>query len=262
MRWLAEHHGLHFDTYDDLWRWSVADLEAFWTSIVEFFEVAVRSTGRAHPGRARRCRARAGSRAPRSTTPRTSSAMLRPTGQRLSTNPRRGRWPSCPGPSSKRRSPRSPPALREMGVNRGDRVVAYMPNMPETVVAFLAAASLGAIWSSCSPDFGVDAVLDRFAQIEPEVLFAIDGYSYGGKPFSQTLRDPAAPAGPADPRAHRPGAPTSRRRADEPRPAATPWDDVDRPPGRRAALRAGPVRSPAVGAVLVRHHRPAQSPGA
>jgi acetoacetyl-CoA synthetase len=77
-------------------------------------------------------------------------------------------------------------SLREMGVNRGDRVVAYMPNVPETVVAFLAAASLGAIWSSCSPDFGVDAVVDRFAQIEPTVLFAVDGYTYGGRQFSRT----------------------------------------------------------------------------
>src|SRR5207249_205652 len=76
-------------------------------------------------------------------------------------------------------------ALKEMGVKRGDRVVAYMPNIPETVVAFLATASLGAVWSSCSPDFGVDAVLDRFAQIEPKVLFAVDGYTYGGKPFAR-----------------------------------------------------------------------------
>src|SRR5205823_8445648 len=76
-------------------------------------------------------------------------------------------------------------SLRNLGVRPGDRVVGYMPNMPETVVAFLAAASLGAIWSSCSPDFGVDAVLDRFAQIEPKVLFAVDGYAYGGKPFAR-----------------------------------------------------------------------------
>src|SRR5207302_10238643 len=76
-------------------------------------------------------------------------------------------------------------SLREMGVKRDDRVVAYMPNIPETVVAFLATASLGAIWSSCSPDFGVDAVLDRFSQIEPKVLFAVDGYTYGGKAFSR-----------------------------------------------------------------------------
>src|SRR5205807_1395418 len=76
-------------------------------------------------------------------------------------------------------------ALKNMGIKRGDRVVAYMPNIPETVVAFLATASIGAVWSSCSPDFGVDAVLDRFAQIEPKVLFAVDGYTYGGKPFAR-----------------------------------------------------------------------------
>ncbi len=72
-------------------------------------------------------------------------------------------------------------ALREMGVQRGDRVAAFLPNLPETVVAFLATASIGAIWSSCSPDFGVRSVLDRFGQIEPKVLFAVDGYFYNGK---------------------------------------------------------------------------------
>jgi acetoacetyl-CoA synthetase len=74
-------------------------------------------------------------------------------------------------------------ALRSMGVKRGDRVVAYLPNIPQTVIAFLACASIGAIWSSCSPDFGTRSVIDRFNQIEPRVLFAVDGYSYGGKAF-------------------------------------------------------------------------------
>ncbi|MHC5003133.1 MAG: acetoacetate--CoA ligase, partial [Planctomycetota bacterium] len=74
-------------------------------------------------------------------------------------------------------------ALRDAGVKTGDRVVGFMPNMPETVVAMLAAASLGAIWSSCSPDFGVKGVLDRFARIEPTVLFTADAYYYGGKRF-------------------------------------------------------------------------------
>ena len=73
--------------------------------------------------------------------------------------------------------------LIRLGVGRGDRVVAYAPNSVETVVAFLAVASLGAIWSSCSPDFGIRAVRDRFAQIEPTVLLAVDGYCYGGKRF-------------------------------------------------------------------------------
>jgi acetoacetyl-CoA synthetase len=75
--------------------------------------------------------------------------------------------------------------LREMGVQPGDRVVAYMPNIPETIAAFLACASLGAIWSSCSPDMGAGTVVDRFRQIEPKVLFAVDGYRYGGKSFDR-----------------------------------------------------------------------------
>jgi len=72
-----------------------------------------------------------------------------------------------------------------MGVQRGDRVVAYMPNIPETLMAFLACASMGATWSSCSPDFGTNSVIDRFKQIEPKVLFAVDGYQYGGKTFDR-----------------------------------------------------------------------------
>jgi acetoacetyl-CoA synthetase len=75
--------------------------------------------------------------------------------------------------------------LRDLGVGEGDRVVAYMPNIPETIAAFLACASLGAIWSSCSPDFGARSVIDRFAQIEPKVLFAVDGYRYNGRDFDR-----------------------------------------------------------------------------
>ncbi|MBW7905557.1 MAG: acetoacetate--CoA ligase [Phycisphaerae bacterium] len=79
-------------------------------------------------------------------------------------------------------------AMRADGVKAGDRVAAYMPNIPETIVAMLATASIGAIWSSCSPDFGAQAVVDRFGQIEPKVLFATDGYTYGGKVFSLEQR--------------------------------------------------------------------------
>ena len=78
--------------------------------------------------------------------------------------------------------------LRRLGVGRGDRVVAYLPNAPETVVALLATASIGAVWSSCAPEFGVPTVVDRFAQIEPKVLLATDGYSYGGKHFDRRER--------------------------------------------------------------------------
>ena len=71
--------------------------------------------------------------------------------------------------------------LQRLGVGRGDRVVAYLPNIPETLVAFLATASLGAVWASCAPEFGAHSVVDRFGQIEPTVLFAVAGYGYGAK---------------------------------------------------------------------------------
>src|SRR4051794_19166004 len=73
--------------------------------------------------------------------------------------------------------------LVELGVEKGDRVAAYMPNIPETIAAFLATASLGAVWSSAAPEFGARSVIDRFQQIEPKVLLAIDSYRYGGKDF-------------------------------------------------------------------------------
>jgi acetoacetyl-CoA synthetase len=78
--------------------------------------------------------------------------------------------------------------LRRLGVGRGDRVVAYMPNVAETVIAFLATASIGAIWSSCAPEFGTPTVVDRFAQIEPKVLIATEGYRYGGRDFDRRER--------------------------------------------------------------------------
>src|SRR5712692_6562671 len=74
-------------------------------------------------------------------------------------------------------------ALRSMGVQRGDRVVSYMGNIPETLIAFLATASLGAVWSSCSSDFGSSSVIERLKQIEAKLFFAVDGDQYGGNPF-------------------------------------------------------------------------------
>jgi acetoacetyl-CoA synthetase len=75
--------------------------------------------------------------------------------------------------------------LRKLGVKAGDRVVAYMPNIPETVIAMLATTSIGAVWSSCGPDFGTRGVLDRFTQLAPKLLFYVDGYQYGGRPFDR-----------------------------------------------------------------------------
>ena len=88
---------------------------------------------------------------------------------------------------------RSARALQTWSIEPGDRIAAYVPNVPESVIGALAAASVGAIWSSCSPDFGVQGVLDRFGQIEPRILIGADGYTYGGKRFDRlsTLADVA-----------------------------------------------------------------------
>jgi acetoacetyl-CoA synthetase len=183
-RWLAQHRGLHFDSYEALWHWSVTDLETFWTTIVEFFQIefarpAERILGeRAMPG----ARWFEGAQINYAQNVFRHASGDRPA---LVYQSETRALASLSWAALEAQVASVAATLRGMGVRPGDRVVAYMPNMPETVVAFLAAASLGAIWSSCSPDFGVEAVLDRFAQIEPVVLFAVDGYTYGGKPFSR-----------------------------------------------------------------------------
>jgi acetoacetyl-CoA synthetase len=184
MRWLAERRGLSFDSYEELWRWSVEDLEAFWASIWDYFEVQADGEPESvldsieMPG----ARWFAGTRLnyaehvfagkDETETAILHASELRDLGE-MSWGELRSRVAAVAG------------GLRALGVEPGDRVVAYLPNIPEAIVAFLATASIGAVWSSCSPDFGPGSVIDRFAQIEPKVLFAIDGYSYGGKPFDR-----------------------------------------------------------------------------
>jgi acetoacetyl-CoA synthetase len=184
MRWLAAERGLRLDTYDELWRWSVEDVEAFWSSIWEFFEVGADGdferplSARQMPG----AEWFAGTRLNYAEhvfagkddgeTAILHASELREL-EKLSWGELRAAVAAVAA------------GLRELGVERGDRVVAYMPNIPEAIVAFLASASIGAIWSSCSPDFGPASVVDRFAQIEPRVLFAVDGYRYGGKDFDR-----------------------------------------------------------------------------
>jgi acetoacetyl-CoA synthetase len=180
MRWLAQKKGLHFTENEELWVWSVEHLEDFWASLWEYFEIKASTpytTVLAHP-----------------TMPGAqwfSGAELN-YAEHIFRNAT-GERPALLSQSETRpltelsweelahRVASVAVALRAMGVQRGDRVVNYMPNIPETVIAFLATASLGAIWSSCAPEFGTQSVIDRFQQIEPKVLFAVDGYSYNGK---------------------------------------------------------------------------------
>ncbi len=173
-----------FEDYDALWRWSVDDLEAFWASIVEFFDVRFSEGGsvvlddRSMPG----AKWFPGSKVSFAEHVFSGKDDREVAIRHASESRPLGEWTW-----GRLRSETAAIAagLRALGVDQGDRVVAYMPNIPETVAAFLACASLGAVWSSAAPEFGARSVVDRFAQVEPKVLLAIDGYRYGGKDFDR-----------------------------------------------------------------------------
>ena len=189
MHWLERERGLRFDDYAALWRWSVDDLEGFWTSVVDYYDIPLRGVG-ARSSATRRCPARAGSRAPSSTTRRRSSAVV-PDRPALLFASEREPLREMSGAEFTAAVAAAAAGFRRLGVGRGDRVAAVIPNIPEAVVALLACASIGAIWSSCSPDFGTQSLVDRFAQISPKVLIAVDGYTYGGKPFDRARSSPS-----------------------------------------------------------------------
>jgi acetoacetyl-CoA synthetase len=184
MRWLEAERGLSFTGYGELWQWSVDDLDGFWSAIWEFF--GVQADG--DPSTVLVSREMPGARWFPDTRLNYAEHVF--AGKRdeevailhASELQELGelRWGEL-----RQQVAATAEGLRQLGVERGDRVVAYMPNVPEAIVAFLAAASIGAVWSSCSPDFGPASVVDRFAQIEPKVLFAVDGYRYGGKDFDR-----------------------------------------------------------------------------
>ncbi|OLB45540.1 MAG: acetoacetate--CoA ligase [Ktedonobacter sp. 13_1_20CM_3_54_15] len=180
MQWLEREKGLYVRDQEELWHWSVSHLEDFWASIWDFFSV-------------------------KASRPYTSVLADRKMpgaqwfgGAELNYAEQVFRNASVGYPALLFQSERHPlravsweelsrnvgsvaNALRALGVKPGDRVVSYMANLPETVIAFLACASIGAVWSSCPPDFGTSSVIERFQQIEPKVLFAVDGYQYNGK---------------------------------------------------------------------------------
>jgi acetoacetyl-CoA synthetase len=184
MRWLERERGLSFAGYHELWQWSVDDLDGFWSAIWEFFDVLADGDpapvlasrempgARWFPGTALNYAEHVFRGKDDEEVAILHASELRELGQM--------RWGEL-----RHQVAAAAAGLRGLGVKRGDRVVAYMPNIPEAIVAFLAAASIGAVWSSCSPDFGPASVVDRFAQIEPKVLFAVDGYRYGGKDFDR-----------------------------------------------------------------------------
>jgi acetoacetyl-CoA synthetase len=177
-------HGLSLPDYPSAHRWSVEDLDAFWSAVIDWFDLDLRDrpaqllADASMPGAAW-----------------LPGASLNYAAQAL-------RWtgdaPAIIGRSQTRgevvlsrdelreQVGRFAAGLRRLGIGRGDRVVAYLPNIPETAVAFLACASIGAVWSSCAPEFGVKAVVDRVQQIEPALLLVVDGYRYGAKAIDRT----------------------------------------------------------------------------
>jgi acetoacetyl-CoA synthetase len=180
MGWLLSERGLRFDDYEGLWRWSVSDLDAFWGSIWDYFDVRASERYERVLGR----REMPGARwFPGAKLNYAQHAFVGRGEHELAIvfADERGELSQWTWGRLREETERIAQGLRELGIEAGDRVVAYMPNAPETIAAFLASASIGAIWSSCSPDFGVRGVLDRFSQIEPKLLLAVDGYAYQGR---------------------------------------------------------------------------------
>jgi acetoacetyl-CoA synthetase len=185
LTWLERERGLTFASYEELHRWSVDDLEGFWSAVWEHFAVRGHSPYDAVLGR----RGMPGAEwFPGATLNYAEHALG------LLDNPDQDADETAVLGYSQTRDrveltwgqlrdqvARARAGLQRLGVGRGDRVVAYLPNIPETLVAFLATASLGAIWASCAPEFGARSVVDRFGQVEPKILLAVAGYGYGSK---------------------------------------------------------------------------------
>ncbi|HWE08624.1 MAG TPA: acetoacetate--CoA ligase [Solirubrobacteraceae bacterium] len=185
-RWLEQERGLSVGSYDELWRWSVDELEAFWASLVSFFDLRFSEGGtvvlgdRSMPGAEWFPGARISYAEHVFRGKDGDDAAIRFASE---VRPELAEWTWG---RLRSETARVAAGLRALGVAEGDRVVAYMPNIPETVACFLACASIGAVWSSAAPEFGARSVIDRFAQVEPKVLLAVDGYRYGGRDFDRS----------------------------------------------------------------------------
>ena len=184
-RWVADTRGVDVaGDYHALWHWSVDDVEGFWAAIWEFFEVESESGYEQVLG----SREMPGAEWFPGATVSYARHIFRGRDdgdvaiRHASELRELGEWTWG---DLRAQTAAVAAGLRSLGVEKGDRVVAYIPNIPEAVAALLACASIGATWSSCSPDFGARSVVDRFAQIEPKVLIAVDGYRYGGKDFDR-----------------------------------------------------------------------------
>ncbi|HKY38549.1 MAG TPA: acetoacetate--CoA ligase [Polyangiaceae bacterium] len=183
MGWLGRERGRSFDSYEELWSWSVVSLGDFWRAVARYFDVKL--AGELEPalrGKMPDARWFPGA------SLNYAAHLLRRQDEHLAIVSRAedGSRRTLSYRELGEQVARARAGLLRAGVKRGDRVAAVLPNGPEAVIGVLACASLGAVWSSAAPEFGVKSVLDRFQQIEPTVLLACDGYLYGGKRFDRT----------------------------------------------------------------------------
>ncbi len=185
INWLSKNKNLHFDSYHQLWQWSVENIDDFWESLWSYFDIlsdghykAVRSGG-TMPGIQWFDGTRLNYAEHVFRNFKTGETAIIHATEYIPLQ-------SITWDELKKNTSSFQHFLKSAGIGEGDRVVAYLPNIPEATIAFLATNSLGAIWSSCSPDFGTQSVIDRFAQICPRVLIAVDQYHYGGKTFDKS----------------------------------------------------------------------------
>ena len=185
MEWVKKNKNLDFNTYEDLWQWSVDEIETFWKSIIEYFDVDIDITN---------IKVKSDDPMPHTTwfegastnyaqylTRHASSDKISIIECDEADKIREITWQTVLDDATRLQT-----FLFELGLQPGDRVVAYLPNIHEASIAFLACCASGYIWSICSPDFGDASVIDRFKQIEPKVLIGMDHYQYGGKRFDRS----------------------------------------------------------------------------
>lgn len=186
-QWLQARQGMASGTYEDLWHWSVENIEEFWQSIWDYFDIQADGdcmpvlNSRNMPGADwfPHTRLNYAEHVFRNATDARPAILARSEDAPLQDIS----WAQL-----ERDTAALAATMRSWGIQAGDRVASYMSNRPETVIAFLACASIGAIWSSCAPDMGPTVVLDRLRQIEPKVLFASDSYSYNGKKHARAAQ--------------------------------------------------------------------------
>ena len=182
--WLAQSEGLEFPDYESLWRWSTAQPEAFWPAVWSFLELKIRKPWTCVRGGEPMPNTRWFIGAELNFVDQVFSHSAQ-TGPAIIFDSEAAGQGAISWPDLERQVASLAAQLQRLGVGRGDRVVAYLPNIPEAVIGFLATASLGAIWSVCAPDLGPVSVVDRFRQVAPKAIIACDGYRFAGKTFDR-----------------------------------------------------------------------------